>query len=98
MGSFQWVECLQSPITDLPRPLIALETSPHAESCFKFRFPPQCCIALGNEEWGCSEKILEQADSLVRIPLRGYKNSLNVANAFAIAASIMIQQHGGKLL
>jgi tRNA G18 (ribose-2'-O)-methylase SpoU len=41
---------------------------------------------LGNEEYGLSQEALSARDDMVCIPLYGYKNSLNVASAFAIAA------------
>ncbi len=81
-----------SSLDDLPRPLIALETSNEAPSVYEFPFPEQCTIALGNEEYGCSDAILSTADALVTIPLRGRKNSLNVANAFAIVAAEITRQ------
>lgn len=92
MGAYQWISCQKSLLKDLPKPLIALETAPTAQSIYDFTFPKNCTIALGNEEYGCSEETLEQADLLLHIPLRGRKNSLNVANAFAICASEIARQ------
>ena len=47
---------------------------------------------LGNEEYGCSKETLAMADYLLTIPLYGRKNSLNVSNAFAIAAQEICRQ------
>jgi len=94
MGSHQWVKCDQ--ITDLsvlPRPLIALETSEQATSVDDFVFPESFTIAVGNEEYGCSHRLLSRADDIVEIPLCGRKNSLNVANAFAVVAAAIRRQH-----
>jgi tRNA G18 (ribose-2'-O)-methylase SpoU len=101
MGTFQWIECHPScKVTDLPRPLIVMETSPQATSLYNFIFPEVFTLALGNEEYGCSDEVLRVADHLIEIPLRGRKNSLNVANAFAITASEIYRQkkedHGQK--
>jgi len=54
------------------------------------KFKPTLPIALivGNEVTGISKKILKLADKIVYIPMRGRKESLNVA----IAASIAIYQ------
>ena len=41
---------------------------------------------VGNEEYGCSKELLQEADMIINIPLRGVKNSLNVAQSFAVAA------------
>lgn len=93
MGSIEWVICHQgTAIHSLPRPLIVLETSSEAVSLYDFIFPSSFTLVVGNEEYGCSEETLQLADYLVEIPLRGRKNSLNVANAFAIAAGEINRQ------
>lgn len=87
MGADQWVSCSEGiALSSLPRPIIALETSPQATSLYEMIFPSTFSLVVGNEEYGCSEEVLQSADFLVEIPLRGRKNSLNVANAFAVAA------------
>ncbi len=70
------------------KPLIAIETAPHATSIHEFIFPTQCTLIMGSEAYGIPQEILTSADHVVTIPLCGGKNSLNVANAFAIAASM----------
>lgn len=93
MGTYAWVKCEQSTsLNQLPRPLIALETSDEAISLDDFIFPTCFTLVIGNEEYGCSETILHEADYLVEIPLRGRKNSLNVANAFALVAGEIRRQ------
>lgn len=93
MGAHQWVECHQGAALDsLPRPLILLETSPDAWPLYSFIFPTSFTLVVGNEEYGCSNESLALADYLVEIPLRGHKNSLNVANALAIAAGEINRQ------
>lgn len=98
MGAFQWVPCYcDKKVDQLPKPLIVMETSPHAISLYDFIFPEKFSLAVGNEEYGCSDEVLKAADYIVEIPLRGRKNSLNVANAFAIAVSEIQRQKKGKL-
>ena len=93
MGSIQWVKCFQGvELATLTQPIIVMETSPHAICLYDMIFPPSFTLVLGNEEYGCSEESLRLADYLVEIPLRGHKNSLNVANAFAIAAAEISRQ------
>lgn len=93
METYQWVSCHQAPSLDqLPHPVIVLDTSSEAHSLYDFIFPETFTLVLGNEEYGCSDKMLEAADYLVEIPLRGRKNSLNVANAFAIVAGEIYRQ------
>ncbi len=88
MGCAPLVPILKNPaLSSLPRPFIALETAPDAPSTTTFPFPERFTLLLGNEERGLSKELLAQADICVQIPLFGSKNSLNVANALAIAAS-----------
>lgn len=95
MGAYEWVKverCIH--LDDLPRPWIALETAEQAAPLPRFSWPKEpFTLIVGNEEYGCSQAILEQADELVEIPLCGRKNSLNVANALAIAAYSIHQSH-----
>jgi tRNA G18 (ribose-2'-O)-methylase SpoU len=93
MGTVDWIAWQH--ITDvktLPRPIIALETAPKALPLYGYPFPKECTLALGNEEYGCSPALLKECDAIVQIPLCGRKNSLNVANAFAIAAAEIDRQ------
>lgn len=93
MGAIQWTHCIQGQeLSSLPRPIIALETSADAISLYDMIFPSSFTLVLGNEEYGCSDETLKQADFLVEIPLRGHKNSLNVANAFAMVAGEISRQ------
>lgn len=93
MGAEQWTSCHPNAnLSHLPRPIIALETSEAAIPLFDFIFPEKFTLAIGNEEYGCSENTLQLADVILEIPLRGHKNSLNVANAFAIAAGEIARQ------
>lgn len=86
MGTWEWVECKQSILDTLQGPLIALETAHEAELLSEAAIPKHSTFILGNEEYGCSAAALAKADKIVKIPLRGKKNSLNVSNAFAILA------------
>ncbi len=63
---------------------VALETVPTAAAPenYAWRFP--CALVLGNERFGLDPTILEQVDGVVRIPVYGRKNSLNVGTAFAV--------------
>lgn len=93
METFDKVPCDQNvPLATLPQPLIALETDPTAPSVFDFVFPASFTLMLGNEEYGLSEEALSLKSAIVQIPLYGFKNSLNVASAFAIAAGVISHQ------
>lgn len=93
MGAEKWVECFPNAILqDMPRPLIVMETSDSAIPLHDYIFPETFTLVVGNEEYGCSEDSLKNADVILEIPMRGHKNSLNVANAFAIAAGEITRQ------
>ncbi len=82
-----------SPLSALKEPLICLETHENAISIYDFNFPKSFTLLVGNEEYGLSKAALDRADAVIKIPLFGSKNSLNVANAFAIAASEIRRQY-----
>lgn len=64
----------------------ALETGPEAQAVDTFAWPQSGLLVLGNEEFGIQPDLLAACDGVVTIPQFGRKASLNVANAFAIAA------------
>lgn len=93
MGSERYVQAHKNAdLNQLKRPIIALETCENAISLYDFLFPRSFTLIVGNEEYGCSDESLMLADYVLEIPLRGHKNSLNVANAFAITASEILRQ------
>ncbi|MBI1758063.1 MAG: RNA methyltransferase [Actinobacteria bacterium] len=52
-------------------------------------------LLLGSEARGLSRAWLEHADTLVRIPMRGVADSLNVATAGAVLVYEAVRQRGG---
>ncbi|MBB64123.1 MAG: tRNA (guanine-N2)-dimethyltransferase [Waddliaceae bacterium] len=93
MGCSEWVEWhANAQLKKLHQPIIIAETSSVAIPLSDFIFPSQFTLVLGNEEYGCSQEVLDHADYIIEIPLSGRKNSLNVANAYtAIAYEISRQ-------
>ena len=91
MGSWQYVEINRG--EEPPRPWIALETSLEAPAYDERDYPEGCTIIVGNEERGIRSDLLKRCDAVVCIPLSGHKNSLNVANAYAIVAAEAAMQH-----
>lgn len=80
--------------------LAAIETSPQAADLFDWqpRFP--VCVAFGNEVEGLHPELLQMADTHVRIPMLGQKNSLNVATAGGVVLYELLRKHrvlGGNL-
>lgn len=70
-----------------PQPIVALEITDDAISLYDWVPSDHGTIIVGNEELGCSPKLLTNVSYVVYIPLGGCKGSINVANSFAIAAS-----------
>ena len=50
-------------------------------------------LILGSEVTGVDPELLDLADGIFRIPMRGQKHSFNVAIAFSIAAYALVE-HG----
>lgn len=91
MGCEEWVDFTHGSLDEVPRPIIAVELAEGATPYHDFTFPETFTLALGNEERGCSKELLENADEVIYIPMRGRKNSLNVANAFSVVAAKIVQ-------
>jgi tRNA G18 (ribose-2'-O)-methylase SpoU len=93
MGSHKLTPCERiRDISKLPRPIIALETGAEAVDIFEYIFPETFTLVLGNEEFGISDEILKLCDYILKIPLTGFKNSINVASAYAIFSSCYKKQ------
>jgi tRNA G18 (ribose-2'-O)-methylase SpoU len=86
------IEILED-LQQLKSPRIAIETSQDAFCLHEFVFPKSFSLMFGNEEYGLSQQALQMADYIVKIPLHGFKNSLNVACAFSMIASEIRRQH-----
>ena len=98
MGASEFVDIqANASLDDLPRPWIALETVQEAPSLYDVQFSTPCTLILGNEERGISKEILKKVDLIVRIPLYGRKNSLNVSCAFAILGSYVAHNLQGRI-
>ena len=97
MGTWQHVEIFHEQDREgIPRPWIAIETVVNAPAWNEWIYPIPCTLIVGNEERGISRSLLKECDAVVAIPLVGQKNSLNVANAFAIVAAEVAAQRTKK--
>lgn len=73
-------------------PIIGIEAIPGATSHYEFAWPRPVAVVFGNEVNGIPERVLSQCDAVVRIPMFGYKNSINVATAFGIILYEIVRQ------
>lgn len=67
-------------------PVIAFETVDESRSLYESELPDRGTFLFGNERFGLPVEILKKADHILQIPVYGWKNSLNVATACAVAA------------
>ena len=54
--------------------------------CYQGVSGNETVLAMGEETQGFTQELLEYADTIIEIPMRGKKESLNVSVAFGIAA------------
>ncbi|MGL4676324.1 MAG: TrmH family RNA methyltransferase [Brevinema sp.] len=66
--------------------IIALEVAAPSKELSEIENFQQCAFIFGNEEFGITSSILEICDEIIRLPLVGKKNSINVGNVFSIVA------------
>lgn len=65
--------------------IICLEQTKKSIDFKKVKTSPQTALVLGNEVEGLPKSILNRADKIIDIPMKGIKESLNVAVSFGIA-------------
>jgi tRNA G18 (ribose-2'-O)-methylase SpoU len=65
--------------------IVSLELTPESADIGKFRPVFPCALIVGTETIGIEENILKLSDAIIKIPMRGRKESLNVAVAAGIA-------------
>ncbi|MFP5519647.1 MAG: RNA methyltransferase [Bdellovibrionia bacterium] len=94
MGTEKWIswthfdkteDCLQM-LRSRGYRIIALETVRDAKSWDEPYEHQPTAIVLGNERFGISNEVLQLCEEYRNLPVRGIKNSLNVANVASIVA------------
>jgi len=71
---------------------VAIEAIDSAVPHYDFQWPRASAIVFGNEVTGISPEVISQCDATVRIPMRGYKNTINVATAFGVVMYELLRQ------
>jgi tRNA G18 (ribose-2'-O)-methylase SpoU len=72
--------------------LAALELTNRSVDYRSLPYPRPIALILGHEVAGVTRPVLELADWIVEIPLRGRKNSLNVATACGVVLFEILRQ------
>lgn len=75
--------------------LIAVETSSRAVSYLDYEWPQPAAVVFGNEVNGIRDRHIARCDAVIRIPMAGYKNTLNVATACGIVLFEAARRMGG---
>ena len=65
--------------------VVSLEQTPNATPLHQFQTDRSVVLVVGNEIEGVSKEVLDMSDTILEIPMKGKKESLNVSNAGAIA-------------
>ena len=74
-------------------PVIGLEKAKSAVSLTDWQPPRRFHLILGNEAYGIAASLRGLCDELVAIPTFGFKKSMNVHHAFAIACQKIVENH-----
>jgi len=61
-------------------PIYSVELTDDAKDFQKVKYPEKIALVFGHEKMGVEEEILKNSDKRIFIPMRGKKESLNVAN------------------
>ena len=101
MGAQQWVdvyrhETTQSCISQLRgEGYRIIATTPHGNSCHleDFDIKERTALFFGTEKEGLSEEMLREADGLLKIPMVGFTESLNIS----VSAAIILQHFTVKM-
>jgi tRNA G18 (ribose-2'-O)-methylase SpoU len=65
-------------------PIYSVELADNSVNFQDVEYPDEIAIVLGHEKSGVDDDILKLCDKIIEIPMRGMKESLNVANAASI--------------
>lgn len=63
---------------------VAIEVTNDAVPMSDFRWPEPIAIVFGNEVSGINDRVMRHCDTVVKIPMLGHKNSMNVATAYGV--------------
>jgi tRNA G18 (ribose-2'-O)-methylase SpoU len=75
-------------------PVIGIECTPDAVPLSQWRPPPACLLVLGNETYGMAERVRRMCCAAVRVPMFGFKTSMNVSHALAVVAQRIVDALG----
>lgn len=65
-------------------PIFSVELTDDAQDFQETEYPKELALVFGHEKNGVDEDILQESDQKIFVPMRGKKESLNVANCASI--------------
>ena len=91
-GSQNWIpveykENITEWLSEEKLPVIGLETSRDSVNINKWHPEKSCVLILGNEAYGIASELRKCCSLLVEIPMFGFKKSMNLHHALAIAGN-----------
>lgn len=101
MGAQQWVDIHSHETTEAcishlrGKGYRIIATTPHGNSCYldDFDIREKTALFFGTEKEGLSEEVLSEADGILKIPMVGFTESLNIS----VSAAIILQHLTIKL-
>ncbi|MBN2015766.1 RNA methyltransferase [Candidatus Dojkabacteria bacterium] len=72
--------------------IVSVELTKSAKNFWDFKFKTPLALVLGNEITGVSKEVLEASDAVVKIPMYGQKESLNVATSCGVVVYEVLRQ------
>jgi tRNA G18 (ribose-2'-O)-methylase SpoU len=98
-GSHHWIPIckvnhLPEYLSAVDMPVIGLESDSAALSITAWQPPEGCVLVVGNEAYGIAEAVRAVCDQMVRIPMAGFKTSMNVHQALAVVGFKIVETYG----
>lgn len=99
-GCEQWIPVRYEPAlpTFLQRadvPVIGIENDPRAIAIDRWAPADACLLVVGNESGGISAAVRTCCSQMVRVPLFGFKQSMNLHHALAVVAHRIVDGRTG---
>ncbi len=77
--------------------LFVVAASPHADTLYTdIALPPSVALVVGSEQYGLAQDWLDEADAVVKIPMFGRADSLNVASSATLLLYEAVRQGGRR--
>ncbi len=89
----RYIENLPEYLLQANVPVIGIENDPESISVSEWEPPESCILVVGNEEYGIADAIRTCCTHIVRIPMSGYKRSMNVHHALSIVGFRIVEKH-----